>query len=246
MRPILIRATAYFWILLQTTGNQPDNTARHAGECQHPVKQQRRLRVMKGYSLDSGLRQNDGIGQKHLNSKVCVCPAILILLGLLAGLLALCVLIFTIPEPINGHAMAHHSVNGRRQAGAALTNRQDSRFTKYVLYFAPSGPVSRGSTVQQLQANLCTATAARRVAPRACPPAYNRRGKLCMELSRGMGAMHLSGDGFQIRPLMHGIFISAGNKRLGEKSGLGLRPDFQAVDRIPDIHGQIDADNHFT
>ena len=69
-----IRATAYFWILLQKTGNQPDNAARHAGECQHPVKQQRMIRVMKGYSLDSGLRQNDGIGQKRLNSKVCGCP----------------------------------------------------------------------------------------------------------------------------------------------------------------------------
>ena len=44
---------------------------------------------------------------------------ILILLGLLTGLLALCVLIFTIPEPINGHSMAHHSVDGMRQAGDA-------------------------------------------------------------------------------------------------------------------------------
>ena len=44
---------------------------------------------------------------------------ILILLGLLACLLALCVLIFTIPEPINGHGMAHHSVDGMRQAGDA-------------------------------------------------------------------------------------------------------------------------------
>ena len=56
------RANAYFWILLQKTGNQPENAARHAGECQHPVKQQRMIMVMKGYSLDSGLRQNDGIG----------------------------------------------------------------------------------------------------------------------------------------------------------------------------------------
>ena len=30
---------------------------------------------------------------------------ILVLLGLLLGLLALCVLIFSIPEPINGHVM---------------------------------------------------------------------------------------------------------------------------------------------
>ena len=44
---------------------------------------------------------------------------ILILLSLLAGLLALCVLIFSIPEPINGHGMAHHSVDGMRQAGDA-------------------------------------------------------------------------------------------------------------------------------
>ena len=41
---------------------------------------------------------------------------IIILLGLLACLLALCVLIFTIPEPINGHSMAHHSC-GRHAPG---------------------------------------------------------------------------------------------------------------------------------
>ena len=42
-----------------------------------------------------------------------------VLLGLLAGLLALCALIFSIPEPINGHGMAHHAVDGMRQAGDA-------------------------------------------------------------------------------------------------------------------------------
>ena len=42
-----------------------------------------------------------------------------VLLGLLAGLLALCALIFSIPEPVNGHGMAHHAVDGMRQAGDA-------------------------------------------------------------------------------------------------------------------------------
>ena len=42
-----------------------------------------------------------------------------VLLGLLAGLLALCALIFSIPEPSNGHAVAHHAVDGMRQAGDA-------------------------------------------------------------------------------------------------------------------------------
>ena len=44
---------------------------------------------------------------------------IAVLLGLLAGVLALCALIFSIPEPINGHGMAHHAVDGMRQAGDA-------------------------------------------------------------------------------------------------------------------------------
>ena len=42
-----------------------------------------------------------------------------VLLGLLAGLLALCALIFSTPEPVNGHGMAHHAVDGMRQAGDA-------------------------------------------------------------------------------------------------------------------------------
>lgn len=42
---------------------------------------------------------------------------ILVLLGLLASLLALCAWILYIPEPINGHGMAHHTVDGMRQVG---------------------------------------------------------------------------------------------------------------------------------
>ena len=42
---------------------------------------------------------------------------ILVLLGLLVSLLALCVLILYIPEPINGHGMAHHTVDGMREVG---------------------------------------------------------------------------------------------------------------------------------
>lgn len=44
---------------------------------------------------------------------------ILVLLGLLAGLLALCALVISIPEPVNSHGMAHHAVDGMRQAGDA-------------------------------------------------------------------------------------------------------------------------------
>ena len=42
---------------------------------------------------------------------------ILVLLGLLVSLLALCALVLYIPEPINGHGMAHQTVDGMRQVG---------------------------------------------------------------------------------------------------------------------------------
>ena len=42
---------------------------------------------------------------------------VLVLLGLLVSLLALCAFILYIPEPVNGHGMAHHTVDGMRQAG---------------------------------------------------------------------------------------------------------------------------------
>ena len=45
---------------------------------------------------------------------------ILVLLGLLACLLALCLLIFSIPEPANGHSVAHHAIDGMREGGDAL------------------------------------------------------------------------------------------------------------------------------
>lgn len=58
---------------------------------------------------------------------------ILVLLGLLAGLLALCVFIFSIPEPINGHGMAHHTVDGMRQAGDAWQQSEPVFRTGYLL-----------------------------------------------------------------------------------------------------------------
>ena len=42
---------------------------------------------------------------------------ILVLLGLLVFMLGLSALILGIPEPINGHGMAHHAVDGMRQVG---------------------------------------------------------------------------------------------------------------------------------
>ncbi|MDE0512168.1 MAG: hypothetical protein OXI88_10335 [Gammaproteobacteria bacterium] len=42
---------------------------------------------------------------------------ILVLLSLLVFMLGLSALILGIPEPINGHAMAHHAVDGMRQVG---------------------------------------------------------------------------------------------------------------------------------
>jgi len=58
---------------------------------------------------------------------------ILVLLGLLLGLLALCVLIFSIPEPINGHGMAHHSVDGMRRAGDAWLQSKPVYAAGYLL-----------------------------------------------------------------------------------------------------------------
>lgn len=58
---------------------------------------------------------------------------ILVLLGLLAGLLALCLLIFSIPEPVNSHGMAHNAVDGMRQAGDALQQSEPVFAIGYLL-----------------------------------------------------------------------------------------------------------------
>ena len=52
---------------------------------------------------------------------------ILVLLGLLVFMLGLSALILGIPEPINGHGMAHHTVEGMRQVGG-LRQQSDPVF----------------------------------------------------------------------------------------------------------------------